>query len=431
MIADRWTAGGGTARDQSTNKGVRVNRFVTRFTTVTAVVMLVGTVIIGVGGPGVAAAAGSLAPIKIGEVCSCSGPFASSFVVGPPAYRAWADDVNAHGGLDGHKVDVIEVDDAANPNTSLTEVKTLVTKDHVVSIVDASTVDSAWSTYLDATGVPVVGGGSSGELEDTDPNWFAVGQTLDDYFINFIDAAKKVGASTMGEFYCAEAATCQQGVAPLEATAKKVGEKIGYVDQVAYSAPNFDAQCLAAQQAGVQALTVADAVSVVESVAGDCAKQGYTPWQIAVGAAVGQSFLTTPGLKNRLIGSEPDIPFFSNVTPASKLMDATLKKYADSTTLQSPNFNEQATQMYVSGLMLAAAVKDAGAGSSKTITSAEIRKGLYSFHNETLGGMAPPLNFKKGVPNPVDCWYWIRIQKGTFTTPYGVKPVCVKPPTIS
>jgi hypothetical protein len=45
--------------------------------------------------------------------------------------------------------------------------------------------------------------------------------------------------------------------------------------------------------------------------------------------------------------------------------------------------------------------------------------------------MAPPLNFKKGVPNPVDCWYWIRIQNGKFTTPYGVKPVCVAPPKIS
>jgi hypothetical protein len=41
------------------------------------------------------------------------------------------------------------------------------------------------------------------------------------------------------------------------------------------------------------------------------------------------------------------------------------------------------------------------------------------------------LNFKKGQPNPVDCWYFIRIQSGKFTTPYGVKPICAKPPKIS
>jgi branched-chain amino acid transport system substrate-binding protein len=81
--------------------------------------------------------------------------------------------------------------------------------------------------------------------------------------------------------------------------------------------------------------------------------------------------------------------------------------------------------------LLATAIKDSGAGSHKTITSADIKKGLYSFHNETLGGMAPPLNYKKGQANPVDCWYWIRIQQRKFTTPYGVKPVCVTPPKIS
>ena len=409
-----------------------MNRLVKLFTGVASGLMLVGTVVVGgVGGTGAASASGSLAPIKIGEVCSCTGPLASSIIVGPPAYAAWADYTNAHGGIDGHKVQVIEVDDAYNPSTSLTEVQKLITEDHVVALVDSSDVDAAWSKYVDTTGVPVVGGGSSGILDDQDPNWFAVGQTLDDYFINFIDAAKKVGAGTMGEFYCAEAATCQEGVAPFEATAKKVGENVGYVTQVSFSAPNYDAQCLAAKQAGVEALTVADAVSVVEAVANDCLKQGYTPWQIALDGAVAESFQTAPGLSNHFIGSEPDLPFFSTQTPAAKLMDTILKKYADKTTLESPNYNEQATQMYLSGPLLATAVKDSGAGSSKTITSADIKKGLYSFHNETLGGMAPPLNYKKGQPNPIDCWYWIRIQQGKFTTPYGVKPVCVNPPKIS
>ena len=409
-----------------------MNRFFKLCTGVAAGVMLIGTIVVGgIGGAGVASASGSLAPIKVGVVCSCTGPLSSSIIVGPPAYQAWADYTNAHGGIDGHKVQVIEVNDEYNPATSLSEVQKLVSTDHVTAIVDSSDVDAAWSKFVTSAGIPVVGGGSSGELEDTDADWFAVGQTLDDYFINFIDAAKKVGASNIGEFYCAEAATCQEGVAPVEATAKKVNEKGGYVTQVSYSAPNYDAQCIAAKQSGVQALTVADAVAVVESVASDCVKQGYTPWQIALDGAVGQSFLTAPGLENHFIGSEPNIPFFSDTTPASKLMNATLKKYADAATLKSPNYNEQATQMYVSGLMLTAAVDKSGAGSSKTITSADIKKGLYAFHNETLGGMAPPLNFKKGVPNPVDCWYWVRIQNAKFTTPYGVKPVCVAPPKIS
>jgi branched-chain amino acid transport system substrate-binding protein len=415
----------------TTKRGAGMSRFFKLCTGVVAGLMLTGTLVVGgIGGAGVASAK-SLAPISVGVVCSCTGPLSSSISVGPPAYQAWADYTNAHGGIDGHKVNVIEENDAYDPATSIAEVQKLVQSDHVQAIVDSSDVDAGWATYLKAQNVPVVGGGSSGELEDTNSDWFAVGETLDDYFINFIDAAKKVGASDIGEFYCAEAATCQEGVAPFEATAKAVNEKVSYVTQVSASAPSYTAECLAAQQAGVQALIVADAVAVVQSVAQDCSKQGYTPWQISLDGAVSESFTTSPGIENRFIGSEPDIPFFSDNTAAAKLMNATLKKYADATTLKSPNYNEQATQMYVSGLMLTAAVQASGDGSNPTITSADIEKGLHAFHNQTLGGMAPPLNFKKGVPNPVDCWYWIRIQSGKFTTPYGVKPVCAKPPSIS
>ena len=409
-----------------------MKRFVRLFAGVASGVMLVGTIVVGgVGGTGAASASSSLAPIKVGEVCGCSGPLVSSIEVGPPAYAAWASYTNAHGGIMGHKVQIIEVNDSGNPATSVAEVHKLVEQDHVVAIVDVSGVDASWATYVQQAGIPVVGGGSTGELDDTNADWFAVGQTLDDYFINFIDAAKKVGVSNIAEFYCAEAATCQQGVAPFEATAKKVNEKVGYVTQVSFGAPSYAAQCLAAKQDGVGALIVADAVSVVEQVASDCLKQGYTPFQIALDGGVAQSFTTAPGLSNHFIGSEPDLPFFSKSIPAAKLMNSILKKYANSTTLQSPNYNEEAVQLYLSGPLLADAVKASGAGGSKTITAKEILKGLYSLHNDTLGGMAPPLNFKKGQPNPVDCWYWIRIQNNAFTTPYGVKPVCVKPPKIS
>lgn len=394
-------------------------------------VLMAATTLIGLGTAGTAGAAGkakaSSTPIKIGVLCSCTGPLASSIDVGPPALQAWADATNARGGINGHKVQIIVKDDAFNSGTSLSEAEQLINQDKVVALVDSSDVDAAWGTYAEQHDVPVIGGGSSSLLFLTNPDFFAVGQTLDDYFINFIDAAKKVGAKNLGEFYCAEAATCQEGVAPLEKTAAKVGEKIGYVTEISASAPNYTAQCLAAKQNGVQALTVADAVSVVLAVAADCTQQGYTPTQIALDGAVSLSFEKAPGINNHFIGSEPDIPFFANNTPAAKAMNDTLKKYAKST-YTSPNFNEQATQMYLTGLLFADAAKAGKLGVHGAPTTAELYKGLYALKGDTLGGLAPPLTFTKGKPTPVDCWYWIRVQKGKFTTPYGTKAVCVKPP---
>jgi branched-chain amino acid transport system substrate-binding protein len=227
--------------------------------------------------------------------------------------------------------------------------------------------------------------------------------------------------------YCAESASCQQGVAPLQATAADLGMTVGYVTQISYSAPNFTAQCLAAKEAGVQAMIIADASTVVDEVATDCVKQGYTPYFMELDGGVATSFTTTPGLSDKFIGSEPNIPFFLNDTPGTKTMNTALKKYAAST-YSAPSYNEEGTQLWVSGLLFTAAATASKAGTGGPVTSAEILKGLYALHGDTLGGMAPPLTFHKGKPSPVDCWYWIRIQHGKFTTPYGTAPTCVEPP---
>ena len=50
-----------------------------------------------------------------------------------------------------------------------------------------------------------------------------------------------------------------------------------YTTAIAYGAPNYVAQCLAAKQSGAQALIVVEAALVVQHAVADCAKQGYTP----------------------------------------------------------------------------------------------------------------------------------------------------------
>src|SRR3984957_13684174 len=97
--------------------------------------------------------------IPVGVVGSYSGTFASSESSGKPAIQAWADTVNAAGGIDGHKVKLYIEDDDANPATSLTEVETLVQQDHVVAIVGQITTNTdSWAPYIEKQGIPVVGG---------------------------------------------------------------------------------------------------------------------------------------------------------------------------------------------------------------------------------------------------------------------------------
>src|SRR6202011_2534100 len=91
--------------------------------------------------------------IVVGTICSCSGPQASVFGSIQKVAQAWASSVNASGGINGHAVKMITMDDGQNPAQSLQDAKALVEQDHVIPIVgETSLVDQAWASYVQAKG---------------------------------------------------------------------------------------------------------------------------------------------------------------------------------------------------------------------------------------------------------------------------------------
>jgi len=387
-----------------------------------AVTGLVGLQI-GSSPPAQAASGGRHAPITVGIICSCTGGLASSNAGGPPVYQAWARDVNSHGGINGHKVDVIVKDDALNVGTALAEATSLIKQDHVVALVDASAVDESFATYAQQQHVPIVGGDAASIEFFTNPNFFPAGETEDGFLATYAYAAKKVGAKNIGNFYCAESASCQAAIPILKQAATSLGLKVGYVAEISASSPNYTAQCLAAKDAGISGLLIGEGVSTDLVVAADCTQQGYYPYYLEGDGAVAKSFTTAPGFDRHFIGFEQDIPFFTHSNSGIEVMDKTLARYADSV-LRSPNYGEQEVEMWVSGLLLEAAVKAGKAGEHGPVTTDQLYKGLYALHGTTLGGMAPPLSYKAGHTHGIECWFWIGIKNHRFVTPYSTSPVC-------
>jgi branched-chain amino acid transport system substrate-binding protein len=401
---------------------VRISKFLSRIlTTATAcAVATVGFVVLSAAPP---ASAATKAPIPIGYICSCTGPLASSTLVNRPAYEAYVDWTNAHGGIDGHKIKLFLEDDDSNPATSTAEVHTLVTQDHVVAIAAIVAVASAWQSYVDGLHIPVIGTEGTEEPFYTDSNWFYAGQTVDSLPASVAIAVKKSGNTKYALFYCAESPSCQELLAPTEAAGAKYGVHISYTAEISYAAPSYTSQCLAAKESGATAVDVADALSVVEHVAQDCSAQGYYPTYIESDGAVGPAFLKIPGLKDHLFAYEPQMPFNVDSTPATKTMLGAFAKYEPGLT-SNVNYNGEVDEAWVNGLLLTAAVKAGHPGN--TITSAEIKKGLYTMHNQTLGGMSPPLTFHAGSKaNLTDCWFWIATSHGKFVEPYGLTTTCL------
>ena len=109
-------------------------------------------------GSGAAASGGGGAPITVGNISSLTnaGGTFNGFEAGVSAYFQYA---NAHGGVDGHKVNFVSFDDGGNPSQNTSDARTLVEQDNAVAIVgEASRSDAASQKYLQSAGVPVVGG---------------------------------------------------------------------------------------------------------------------------------------------------------------------------------------------------------------------------------------------------------------------------------
>ena len=348
------------------------------------------------------------APIKIGMLCSCSGAggFGAFILPAKEVLQAWVNTVNRSGGINGHPVELIAEDDTGNPGIAATEIQTLIS-DHVVSIADVSVVDSVIASTVEAAKIPVVGVETPNGPFGTNPDFYPEAQTNASAIYAVIKTAKQAGATDLANVYCAESPDCAQSVPPFEATGKQLGVPVTYNAEVSATAPNYTAQCVAAQDQHVTAVFIGDASVVISRIATSCAQQGYNPIYITEGAGFGLNEASASGLKDHLWTPFPAIPFFAN-TPAVKAANAAINKYYPG--LQKPSnifYSEVGFMSWISGVLLETAIKAGGLTAKGTPSAAQVTHGLGSLKGTTLGGLTVPLTFTAGKPHNVSCWFTV------------------------
>jgi branched-chain amino acid transport system substrate-binding protein len=89
----------------------------------------------------------------------------------------------------------------------------------------------------------------------------------------------------------------------------------------------------------------------------------------------------------------------------------------------SPQFSYDNIFPWAGGQLFAAAAK--AVNLSSTSTPADVKNGLCSLKNETLGGVAPPLTFIPGKAALVSCWFLTEVKGGNLVTTDGGKPSCL------
>jgi branched-chain amino acid transport system substrate-binding protein len=364
-------------------------------------------------------------PIVVGAICSCSGAQSAALALEKDVSQAWASSVNAAGGINGHPVKMIVEDDAGDPAKSLRAVKKLVEQDKVMAIVgDNSLVDATWASYVAAKGIPVVGGIPTETTFLTNPDFYGSGTSVPVLIAGNLVMAKAAGKTKIGLLYCAETPVCAQLDGLSKAAAAVVGGGITITSaKISATAPNYTAPCLALKQANIDGLFVGHNSTVVQRVVDGCAQQGFTPTVVSQTTTSGPAWLKDARFNGAILASPNAVP--TETLPATKaFLDAMDKYYPGDRA--SAQFSFDTLFPWAGGKLFEAAAKAANIG--PTSTPADVKKGLYALKDETLDGLAPPLNFVQGKPTFLTCYFTTGVENGAFTTPDGSAPKCLTTP---
>jgi branched-chain amino acid transport system substrate-binding protein len=361
------------------------------------------------------------APIVIGVVGSFTGVASGSTADAKILTQDWVSMTNAAGGINGHPVQAIYLDNLNTPSQAVTNVQQLVNQDHVKAILDLSDdLESTWAKVADTAKVPVIGQSESPEF-GTDPNFYSAGTTVGPLIWGELKAASLGKVTKVGALYCAEIAACSQTVPLLTTLGKPLNIAVAYSAKVSSSAVSYTAQCLGAKGAGANGATVVAASNTALTVAESCATQGYKPvWVTTAGE------MTTPWLQqsavNGAIGNVQDAPWFDDSIPATKAMQAAIAKYSPSVTT-SQSFGAVASIGWAAGLVFGYAAEQEHLTPSAPSTA--VITGLDTISSNTFGGFTPPLTYTAGKPAQVACSFIAGISNGKWTEPNGLKTVCM------
>jgi branched-chain amino acid transport system substrate-binding protein len=366
-------------------------------------------------------------PYVIGNIGTYSGAYASSDIGAHDAIDAWVKYTNAHGGINGHPVKLIQFDDQLNAGLALTDVKEMVQQDHVMAIVGVSSVgaEDAWAPYIASGSTPVIGDDLAGDEMGKYKNFFPEGTaTSTGYYYALPKIADLLGKKKYGAIYCEESVACSQIALSQKAQAKAAGVTFAFSESAAAAATSYTAQCLAAKSAGLTAVALLLAGQVAGEVASACEQQGFSPQWLQAANGFTQQETSVSSLSGSA-GPLPVFPWFSSATPAMKEFQDAMHSYEPQDfSSGSYGYSEASAMAWASAGIFEAAAKNLPAGQD---TGADLIAQLYKLpKGDTFGGLTPPISYAStGGPQPPNkCFFEIQLKSGSYTALNGARPVC-------
>ncbi len=360
-----------------------------------------------------AAAASAMAEgiIKVGAVLAVSGP--ASFLGAPEAktLQMLVDDINAKGGINGNKIELIIKDTQASPEKAVSFAKQLIDEDKVFAIIGPSTSGETMAIKnIAEEGKTILLSCAAAEVivNPVDKYVFKTPQKDSDAVIKIFNQMKKMGITKIGVL-SSNTGFGQAGKEQLEKLAPEHGIQILISEVYDKAATDLTAEVTKLKAANVQAI-VNWSIEPAQAIVIKNARQigitvpifqshgfGNIKYVRAAGAAA-EGVIFPAG---RLLVAD----VLSAKNPQKKVLESYKKEYEAKYKEDVSTFGGHA---YDAMLILETGIKEAGADKEKVRTAIEHIKGLV--------GTAGIFNFSPTDHNGLDAnaFEMLTVKDGNF-----------------
>lgn len=334
-------------------------------------------------------------PIRIGAVSTTSGLVGANGAGQVAGLQAWAEDVNARGGIMCRLVELTVVDDGADPARHASLKRQLFQDRGITAIVGeyAPLTSQAGMQVSEEFGIPQIGGLSASPADFKSPISFPFqGSALPES--TALGRYRTIGkGSKVAIFYVSEVDFGVIAADTFQRSWEANGGQTVVRASISLAQPDFTAEVARAQSAGADTVYLASEISACNRFLDAARRQGYRP-----------TVLTNSSCYHIALRDSADIAGgrFVTVTtfepgtadlPAVKTMVAAVGQYQPQ--IEDPRNDGTVMRGWASGKLFEVAVAQAaGRTDPKSLIDA-----MHALQKVTLDGLIPPLDWPPG-PHP-------------------------------
>ncbi|GAA0630343.1 hypothetical protein GCM10009547_37600 [Sporichthya brevicatena] len=363
--------------------------------------------------------------IKLGAVGTFSGPVGGLVKDTVTGIRVWAQAVNAAGGINGHPVEILVGDDGGDPARFNSILQQFVEQQGVQAFLYTTLgfAPNGNNKYLDSKKIFTFA--HEGGLEVPYKNPYVLtpapaGLTYADVMVlSFGAGIGAKGGVKLASFACSDFGLCDNF--DKRWSDKNVLDKAGFSlvarGRPSLTQPDYTSQCLAAKQAGAEAIIVALDGAAIRRFASDCARQNYRPKLSSADLVITKDLPGDKNVDGLVIGTKM-APFTNTGVAGIKEMHTAFARFAPG-------------QVITGGISYGWLIGEFFAAAAKNLpdkqTLKDIEEGIYSIKNNNLKGMTFPITMTRGKAMDRQLCYGVAVVAGDkFATGSGKSFTCAK-----